>query len=74
MNKHQVHAKLIETGSNFRQFALANGYEPRTVLAVVDRWAGKNELPRGRLSFRILRDLSKAIGKEVTPGITQDAA
>lgn len=74
MNKVQVHAQLIELGSNFRQFALTNGYQPRTVLAVIDRWAGKSELPRGRLSFRILKDLSTAIGKEVTPGILQEAA
>lgn len=74
MNKVQVHAQLIERGSNFRQFALTNGYQPRTVLAVIDRWIGKEELPRGRLSFRILKDLSTAIGKEVTPGILQVAA
>lgn len=74
MQKNQIHARLIERGSNFRQWAIANGYEPRTVLAVVDRWAGKSDLPRGRLSFRILRDLSVAIGKEVTPGITQEVA
>lgn len=73
MNKTQVHAKLIESGTNFRQWALANDYEPRTVLAVVDRWAGKSDLPRGRMSFRILRDLSRTIGKEITPGITQEA-
>lgn len=69
MQKKQIQAKLIERDSNFRQFALAKGYEPRTVVAVVDRWAGKSDLPRGRLSFRILKELSLAIGKEVTPGI-----
>lgn len=74
MNKRQIQARLIERGSNFRQFALSRGYEPRTVLAVVDRWAGKSELPRGRLSFRILKDLSAEIGKEVTPGISREAA
>ena len=40
----------------------------------VSRWAGKNELPRGRLTYRILRDLSVVIGKEVTPGILQEAS
>lgn len=74
MNKRQIQARLIERGSNFRRFALSQGYEPRTVLAVVDRWAGKSDLPRGRLSFRILKDLSRVIGQEVTPGITQEAA
>jgi len=69
MNKRQIQARLIEGGSNFRQFALSRGYEPRTVTQVVDRWAGKQELPRGRLSFRILHDLSIAVGQEVSPGL-----
>lgn len=69
MNKRQIQAKLIEGGSNFRQFALTHNYQPRTVTQVVDRWAGKKDFPRGRLSFRILRDLSTAIGREVTPGL-----
>ncbi|EDX5567480.1 hypothetical protein GQG59_001384 [Salmonella enterica] len=49
MNKYQIHARLIEQKSNFRQFAINGGYEPRTVTQAVDRWAGKQELPRGRL-------------------------
>ncbi|WP_163373629.1 hypothetical protein, partial [Escherichia coli] len=69
MNKQQVRARLVERGSSLRQFALNAGYEPRTVTQAVSRWAGKSELPRGRLTYRILRDLSVAIGKEVTPGI-----
>lgn len=68
----QVQARLIERGSNFRQFALDRGYQPRTVTQVVARWAGKQELPRGRLSFRILRDLSRFIGREVVPGVLSD--
>lgn len=66
MNKQQVRARLVERGSSLRQFALNAGYEPRTVTQAVSRWAGKSELPRGRLTYRILRDLSVAIGKEVT--------
>lgn len=41
MNKRQIQARLIERGSNFRQFALGAGYEPRTVTQAVSRWAGK---------------------------------
>lgn len=63
MNKQQVRARLVERGSSLRQFALNAGYEPRTVTQAVSRWAGKNELPRGRLTYRILRDLSVVIGK-----------
>jgi hypothetical protein len=69
MSKRQIQARLIEQNSNFRKFALSRGYEPRTVTQVVNRWAGKSELPRGRLSFRILRDLSRAIGREISPGL-----
>jgi hypothetical protein len=65
-------ARLIERGTNFRQFALSHGYKPRTVTQAVDRWAGQRELPQGRLTFRILRDLSKAAGVEVIPGILAD--
>ncbi|WP_019409476.1 hypothetical protein [Pseudomonas psychrophila] len=72
MNKRQIQAGLIESGSNFRQFALTHGYEPRTVTQVVKRWAGHDTLPRGRLSFRIMQDLSLIIGIEVLPGILAD--
>ena len=73
MEKRQIQARLIENGSNFRQFAISHGYEPRTVTQVVQRWAGHNTLPRGRLSFCILRDISRLIGKEVLPGILVDS-
>lgn len=72
MNKRQIHARLIEQGSNFRQFAISTGYEPRTVTQAVARWAGKNTLPRGRLTFRILKELSRTIGKEIVPGILHE--
>lgn len=74
MEKRQIQARLIERGSNFRQFALSHGYEVRTVTQVVQRWAGHNKLPRGRLTFQILRDLSRVIGKEVLPGILAESA
>lgn len=69
MKKREIHAKLIERNSNFRQFALIKGYQPRTVTKVVERWAGKKHLPRGKMSYQILKDLSLAIGQEITPGI-----
>lgn len=73
MEKRQIQARLIERGSNFRQFALSHGYEVRTVTQVVQRWAGHKKLPRGRLTFQILRDLSRVIGKEVLPGILAES-
>ncbi|EBX1374680.1 hypothetical protein MMG36_002371 [Salmonella enterica subsp. enterica serovar Newport] len=69
MTKHQIFVRLVERHSNFRQFALNSGFNPRTVIQVVDRWAGSHDLPRGRLTYKILRDLSEAIDAEVIPGI-----
>jgi len=74
MEKRQIQARLIERGSNFRQFAISHGYEVRTVTQVVQRWAGHNTLPRGRLTFQIMRDLSRVIGEEVLPGILTESA
>lgn len=73
MKKQQIQARLVEQGSSFRQFALAHGYGPRTVTQVVSRWAGRKDMPRGRLTFRILQDLSREIGTEVLPGILEAA-
>ncbi|HGB5308488.1 TPA: hypothetical protein ACIVON_002881 [Salmonella enterica subsp. enterica serovar Poona] len=69
MNKHQIHVRLVEQHSSFRQFALSRGYKPRTVTQAVKRWAGGRDFPRGRLTYKILCDLSDAIGEEVIPGI-----
>ncbi|EEN5589312.1 hypothetical protein [Salmonella enterica] len=69
MNKHQIHVRLVERHSSFRKFALSSGYNPRTVTQAVNRWAGSHDFPRGRLTYKILRDLSEVIGMEVIPGI-----
>lgn len=69
LEKCQIQARLIERGSNFRKFAISHGYEVRTVTQAVQRWAGHKALPQGRLTFQILRDLSRAIEVEVLPGI-----
>lgn len=74
MKKQQIHARLIERETNFRRWAIANGYEPRTVTQVVNRWCGRKDFPRGRMSYRILRDLSREIGREVVPGILAEVA
>ena len=71
IEKRLIQARLIERGSNFRQFAISHGYEPRTVTQAIQRWAGHTNLPSGRLTFRILQDLSVFIGQEVLPGILQ---
>lgn len=73
MEKRQIQARLIEKGSNFRQFAISHKYVPRTVTQVVDRWAGSSTLPCGRLTFCILKDLSRFIDQEVLPGILTES-
>lgn len=74
MTKREIHARLIAQGDTFRSWSLARGYKPRTVTMVVERWAGRQDRPRGRLSYRILRDLSRDIGQEVVPGVLCEAA
>jgi len=69
MNKRQIHARLIEQGLTFRQFALARGYDPRTVTQTVTRWAGSQTLPNGRIAFSVMRDLSIQLGVELIPGL-----
>ena len=69
MNKRQIHARLIEQGLTFRQFALAKGYDPRTVTQTVTRWAGSDTLPNGRIAFSVMRDLSIQLGVELIPGL-----
>ena len=69
MTPNQIRARLIEQGLSFRQFALARGYDPRTVTQTVTRWAGSDTLPNGRIAFSIMRDLSQQIGAELIPGL-----
>lgn len=73
MKKQKVHALLIERGSSFSKWSVNHGYKTRTVTQVVQRWAGKKSLPRGRLTYRILQDLSREIGHEIIPGILEAA-
>jgi hypothetical protein len=73
LSKRQIRARLVEQGSSLRQFALQNGYNDRSVLQAVDRWAGKRGLPRGRLTFDILKKLSNAVGGDVVEGIREAA-
>ena len=69
MTANQIRARLIEQGLSFRQFAMAKGYDPRTVTQTVARWAGSDTLPNGRIAFSIMRDLSKQVGSELIPGL-----
>lgn len=74
MTKRQIHARLIERGSSVRAWSLAHGYKPRTVTMVLERYAGGVAEPRGRLTYRILRDLSRELDTEIIPGVLREAA
>lgn len=72
MNAAQCRHRLLRaTGLTYRQWAMAKNLNPRTVTQAVNRYAGRHTLPRGRLTFQILRDLSDAIGAEVVRGILE---
>ncbi|MCX7067310.1 MAG: hypothetical protein NTW85_06430 [Methylococcales bacterium] len=71
MTKQAILAGLVARGSNFRQFALAHGYDPRTVPKVVARYADTDRKPRGIQTYAILRDLSTLLGEPVIDGLEQ---
>ncbi|WP_027390878.1 hypothetical protein [Chrysiogenes arsenatis] len=73
MTQRQVRARLMEQGTNLHQFSKKYGYSYNTVQQIVRRWAGRSELPWGRKSTKIMRDLSTEIGVELIPGIYSDS-
>lgn len=74
MKKANVRSLLVARDMSYRRWAMARGYDPRLVTSVVSRYAGTHKLPRGRLSYRILRELSQYIGKEIVPGVLEETA
>lgn len=74
MTKFELRRALLDRGYSLRSWAAAHNYKQRIVHSAVDRWIGREELPQGPLTYRILRDLSREVGKELIPGILKDAA
>jgi hypothetical protein len=72
MTRKELNIALAEQETNLRQWALDHGYKPRTVQQVVQRYIGTDREPRGRLTYKILRELSRTLGKEILPGILKD--
>lgn len=70
----QVHAALILKGHSYKSWAEDNNFQPRTVTQAVYRYAGTKDQPRGRLTWKILCELSAATGIELVPGSLQEAA
>jgi len=67
MTKNQLKGKLIERGYTVSAWAHRNDYKPRTVLQVIHRHVGTGSKHHGLVTDRILRDLSKTVGKPVVP-------
>jgi hypothetical protein len=72
MTRKELTLLLAEKELSLRQWALEHGYNPRTVAQVVSRYTNTDRQPRGRMTHRILRELSQALGKEILPGILED--
>ena len=70
----RAHAALIMKGFSFASWAEANGYLPRTVIQAVHRYAGTQDQPRGRLTWKILCELSQETGIELVPNSLKEAA
>lgn len=70
----RVHAALILSGYSYASWAEARGYLPRTVIQSVHRYAGTKNQPQGRLTWRILCELSQELSIELVPGSLKEAA
>ncbi|MDX1301223.1 hypothetical protein [Photobacterium sp.] len=65
-NAYQLQGALRSKGWTVRSWAIANGYNPRTVLHCISTFAPENKrLPKRRLSMSIMEDLSKKLGVDL---------
>ncbi|EGR1111437.1 hypothetical protein VCSRO12_0206 [Vibrio cholerae] len=61
-----IHAALIRQGSSCRQWALANGYSPRTVQkCITEHPPSSKKKVRGATYRTILRELSETLGQDL---------
>lgn len=70
----RVHAALILRGYSYASWAEANGYLARTVIQSVHRYAGTQKQPQGRLTWKILCEISQETGIELVPGSLKEVA
>ncbi|MFY9179645.1 MAG: hypothetical protein WAO12_07695 [Venatoribacter sp.] len=70
----RAQAALVMKGYSYRSWAEEKGYVARTVIQAVHRYAGTQDQPRGRLTWKILCDLSRDTGIELVPGSLKEAA
>ncbi len=71
MSNLQIRARLIEKGETLRSWALRRGWNPRTVLAAIERHSTKANTthrrrgPFGKMTIQILEDLNQDTGIKV---------
>ena len=69
MNKHEIRAELLRRGYSIRSWARAHDFLEYTAHVAINRYAGGQDLPRGRTTFAVLVQLSRTLGQEIVPGI-----
>lgn len=70
----KLKAALLLRGYNLTSWSEAHGFLPRTVHACVHRYAGTQDAPQGRLTWKILCELSREVGMELSPGSLSEVA
>jgi len=71
--KRLVHSELIAGGDTFQSWARKHGYYARSVTQAVDRYVGKpDKKPWGHVTYCILRDLSKTLGRRLHPVVREE--
>jgi len=69
MNKQEIRVELMLQGYSIRSWAREHGFCEFTTLASINRYAGTQDVPRGRITFAILVQLSRTVGQEIVPGL-----
>ena len=55
----ELRIELLKRGTNFTDLAKKLGYAPEAFRVIISRWWGRKELPRGKLSRKIILDIKR---------------
>jgi len=55
----ELRVELLKRGTNFADLAKKLGYAPEAFRVIINRWWGRKELPRGKLSRKIILDVKR---------------
>lgn len=64
--KNVIRAELMRRGMTLKDFATKHGFIPQSVCKAIDRHAGKESVPRGKITFRILETIHQEISHDGT--------